>query len=398
MKLFFLFPPKKSHSFENVAIKYLPILAITIFATTYSYSQDELIDDDADGIPDQYEVEGASWWGLPLYEWGARPGVKDIFIEIDYMDPYGTDGDYDRGLVPMESALIAIRDEFQNIADDPEFGELYSVKLHFDVGDLYDQALGINPERFDLGGGNQVDYAHTVSFDGSADKHVINDYYNNPQVFNPWRKKIFYYMLFANTTPNGGSGQALYRGPVSTVTLGQLYLSTTTLQSRQGKTILHELGHNLGLHHTPKIGKDYNFIYTSVMNYFYLFKDVFQGVAYHNGDFINQAPHCEHDVVLGPVTFGLVSSFSTDDSFPIYGGRSIHEAWIDEDEVQVDVNCDGIIDDSNNTYEVDLDGDGEQSFQVSSNDYKLFYFYFADPNRTLPEDSELALELAMPPF
>jgi len=100
-------------------------------------------DSDADGIPDQAESPGGTWAGLPLYDWGARVGPRDIFIYISYMDST------DLGITPRKEALQKLLPIFSN----------HNIQLHFDVGNLYHPAAGTSAQDFDLS-----DTEHKVPF------------------------------------------------------------------------------------------------------------------------------------------------------------------------------------------------------------------------------------------
>ena len=221
-------------------------------------------DTDADGIPDCSEVSGSTFAGLPLYDWGARTGQKDIFIEVDYMD--ATNGGAqtaDEGIVPRQEALQKVVDSFA----------AQGIAVHFDVGDLYDQASGIDPVDFDLGGGEEVPFQDAITFSTATS---VYDYKLSYMEYA--RKQIFHYLIFANTqdgNPNGSSGLAELNGNDLMVSLGEWSLSSTNtgetnkLINIQASTLMHELGHNLGLRHGGNEDSNHKPNYFSIMNYTY---------------------------------------------------------------------------------------------------------------------------------
>lgn len=216
-------------------------------------------DADNDGIPDCSEVDGSTFAGLSLYAWGARIGQKDIFIEVDYMDST------DAGVTPRKEALQKVVDAF--------LAKGYA--LHFDVGDLYDQATGTDPADFDLGGGEKVPYAAGIAL-GEA-TGLANFYEYKTQYMKLARKQIFHYMLFANSQnadgSSGSSGIAEVNGNDLIISLGNWGLNDTTylnyLINWQAATVMHEFGHNLGLLHGGNENTNYKPNYVSIMNYLY---------------------------------------------------------------------------------------------------------------------------------
>jgi hypothetical protein len=215
-------------------------------------------DADADGIPDCSEVSGSTFAGLPLYDWGARTGQKDIFIEVDYMVSGG-----DEGIVPRKEALQKVVDVFA----------AQGIAVHFDVGDLYDVEAGLDPTDFDLGGGEEVPFVDAMTFSSATS---LYDYKLDYMDYS--RMQIFHYLGFVNTQ-NGGagsSGLAELNGNDLIVSLGEWGLNssntanTNTLINYQASTLMHELGHNLGLYHGgTNDGNNYEPNYISVMNYLY---------------------------------------------------------------------------------------------------------------------------------
>ncbi len=216
-------------------------------------------DSDLDGIPDSSEVQGSTFAGLPLYDWGARAGIRDIFIHIDYMESS------DPGVIPNETALNKVVDAFQ--AKD--------IAIHFDVGNLFHTASGTNLTRFDLDDtSHQVSYAAGVAI-GYYEDSRANLYDYKSLYMDLARKQIFHYLLFANSQNSDGSGGssgiAEFEGNDFIVSLGGwgLVSDSNKLINYQASTIMHELGHNLGLEHGGNTPTNYKPNYISIMNYLY---------------------------------------------------------------------------------------------------------------------------------
>lgn len=225
-------------------------------------------DADNDGIPDCSEVAGSTFAGLPLYDWGARTGQRDIFIEVDYMD--ATDGGAqaaDEGIIPHKDALQMVVDSFAN----------QGIAIHFDVGNLHDDASGLDPADFDLGGGEEVPFFDGVTFDPADARANLYDYKRDYMNYN--RLQVFHYLLFANSQnlngSEGTSGLAEINANDLIISLGNWNLSTSNsdntnrLVNTQASTIMHELGHNLGLLHGGNENDNYKPNYLSIMNYLY---------------------------------------------------------------------------------------------------------------------------------
>jgi hypothetical protein len=231
------------------------------------------VDADDDGIPDQAEQPGGTFAGLPLYDYGARAGQRDVFVEIDWMDPKGFDGTTDAALVPRKEALDKVTSVFA----------ARGFSVHFDTGDLHDGAPGIDPAAHDLGGGEEVPFACgvTLGFGWPPEGGVASFAALKASRMDYRRKPIFHYAVFASTlgvgpcSEAGSSGLAEAPGNDFLVTLGRWGLgawddpSTNTLVNFQAATVMHELGHNLGLFHGGNEDTNYKPNYLSVMNYLY---------------------------------------------------------------------------------------------------------------------------------
>lgn len=228
-------------------------------------------DTDADGIPDLAEVAGSTWNELPLFDWGARTAQRDVFVEIDWVNPTGFNGSFDPGIQPRREALERMEQVFRG----------RGVFVHFDTGDLFDPAPGINPANFDLGGGNQQPWACTVTLSnvaGATSFHRLKATYADVR-----RRLSFHYSMFTNalgdvTCANSGSGvsgNGELPGNDFAIALGRAGLSLGTQNginqtiNWQAATFMHELGHNLGLRHGGFEDANYKPNYLSIMNYYY---------------------------------------------------------------------------------------------------------------------------------
>lgn len=227
-----------------------------------------VVDSDRDGIPDSAKVSGRTYAGMDLYAMGARSGRRDIFIEIDHMN--GSD----IATVPRREALQKMERAFA----------AKGIAVHLDAGGLY--AAGLDPARFNLGGGNPVDFAPCIeldTLDASAGLRAgcasFQEYKNAN--FDMRRRLVFHYALFANSLNSDGSagpsGIAEMHGNDLIVSLGGYDFSTTSqtglnmLINMQASTLMHEFGHNLGLYHGGNEDVNYKPNHFSVMNYMYQF-------------------------------------------------------------------------------------------------------------------------------
>lgn len=234
-------------------------------------------DTDQDGIPDCSEIEGSTFAGISLYELGARINQKDIFIEVDYMDSS------DEGVIPRREALQKVVDSFAT----------KNISIHFDVGDLFDQTGGINPVNFDLGGGNQVPFSPGISLNIPANDSRTDLYDIKRSHFNFSRLPIFHYMLMAYSQQQNGSAGSSGLAEIDAndllISLGGWGLNSASVENEneliniQSGTIMHELGHNLGLLHGGHEERNNKPNYVSIMNYMYQLKGL-PSIGNNEGD------------------------------------------------------------------------------------------------------------------
>ena len=238
-----------------------------------------VVDSDLDGVPDTAKVSGGTYAGLDLYAMGARPGQRDVFIEINEMDQANGSA-RDLGFVVRKEALQKVVDAFS-----PK-----GIKLHFDAGVRFNTAF--SPADFNLGGSNAVG---SIPFTKCTGLPLIslpaipvgcsNFFEHKNKNLDVRRRVMFSYMLFANsqetTGAAGSSGLAEVNGNDAMITMGGFGFTTaaangfTDVQNTQryinmqASTVMHEFGHNLGLRHGGFEDQNNKPNYISVMNYMY---------------------------------------------------------------------------------------------------------------------------------
>jgi hypothetical protein len=288
---------------------------------TSIWTSTNVTDTDRDGLLDKWETLGmhlnpgsatvpATFGGcadfpadacVNLPAMGATPGTPDIFMEIDW--EHGTDGHMH---IPKYAALNAIGQTFSG----------RGIALHFDVGSNYQGMPFIIPAALAQGGEvieestllcpNAVTtictYSEPYSVIGfKRGFHGVKEGFPILGIaphFARNRKDIFHYVLFGHalagpfdpvtgkpisTDPKSVSGVADRPGGDLMVTLGlwryddpqgcvaavNCFDQTGTALVQAG-TLMHELGHNLGLSHAG-LFRSPNCVpnYPSVMNYQY---------------------------------------------------------------------------------------------------------------------------------
>jgi len=224
------------------------------------------VDADGDGIPDSAEVSGGTFAGLDLYSMGARTSQKNIFIEVDYMDSI------DAGIIPRRESLQKIVDSFNAQA----------IKVHFDAGTTFGSTF--STADFNLGQGSAVvAYEACVTMDqttcssNTSSRRSIYDW--KSEYMDLRRRSVFHYLLMGSSQnangSAGSSGLAETPGNDFLVTMGNWGFATTSgsplnqLINKQASTLMHELGHNLGLRHGGDEDTNYKPNYWSIMNYLY---------------------------------------------------------------------------------------------------------------------------------
>jgi class 3 adenylate cyclase/Tol biopolymer transport system component len=245
-----------------------------------------LADSDDDGLPDIWEIEGggidADGDGdidLDLYAMGARPDRKDIFLEIDWLSR--GDGHTHR---PTQEAIENLVKAFEDAPVDDGKG----INLHIEVSDVgifeseeegtvYIDFCGTTP--------NQQCPQGVTSFDAIKVVHFGD--VNDTQAERNARSQVYHYALFAHRLrPTGplsrASGHAEVLGNDLIVSLGDCTDGCgdaatgqwiTRVEAEMG-TLMHELGHNLGLGHGGGDSHNWKPNYLSVMNYHFQFKGI----------------------------------------------------------------------------------------------------------------------------
>lgn len=209
-------------------------------------------DADNDGIPDQAEVAGGKLGGLDLYAMGARTGKKDVFLEIDWMKSS------DPGVVPQRAALDAVVAAFA----------LHGITMHFDTGPRF--AATFDPASYNLGGGGEVPFAEFISLGDLAGS--ANTFSYKAASFDIRRQFVFHYLVMGNKAKDGSAGLGELHGNDLVITMGGLFVglaNANPVNNNQAAALMHELGHNLGLHHGGSDEVNFKPNYISAMNYLY---------------------------------------------------------------------------------------------------------------------------------
>lgn len=296
-------------------------------------------DTDADGFFDCTEEEGTTFSGVDLYALGARKNQKDIFIEVDYMPSA------DNNVRPRRKALEKVKDAFK----------AKGINIHFDASSLFPNT------EFDLGGGSQVPLHECVTMDppraGCTDFYTIKN-----QNMDAQRLYSFHYMLFAvKEDVEGVVGRAEIGGNDIMITMGEWNNQDGTdftenqIINLQASTIMHELGHNLGLRHGGNSDLNYKPNYLSVMNYLYTNAGLptigeREGQRYYENKFFDPL-NCfamDGSPITNPNTGnpdGFIIDFSTGESVSILERAVNESAGLGRvNSEAVDFNCNGEID------------------------------------------------------
>ena len=228
-------------------------------------------DSDGDGLPDAWEMDGYTFAGkhvdlanLTGFEQpvGARVGVKDVFVEIDWME------DDFHSHRPFDDAIRSIVKSFAD----------RGIALHVFLS-------GPVPHR---------EYV-------SEDTLVWDDFDDDDKgpYFTPEYLPAFHYCLFAHDLSEKAtkrytgqsrnvSGEGRLGASDYIVALGGKANGVGSLEEQAG-TFMHELGHNLGLDHGGVDATENKPNYLSVMNYPFQYgllrSDLEEGEEYKRFDY-----------------------------------------------------------------------------------------------------------------
>jgi hypothetical protein len=273
-----------------------------------------LADDDCDQLANTwetqvslgggYDVNGDRVIDLDLYALGARPNHKDILLEIDYMKYHK----------PRTNVVENVKAAFAN-APVSNPGTTNGVNLIYRVNEQVTHEDSVTMW-------NWFDWRKGISFGFDSTERA------NPNKMQA-KANTYHYALFIHQY-NGGSssGSAELPGTDLFVSLGapgwgQNSEGNHTVGShdQQEGTLIHELGHNLGLRHGGDVDENCKPNYLSAMSYSFQFSDYVSGrpldysqsvlkqlneASLSEPDGVSQSTPAGLKTVYGP-TSGLVS-------------------------------------------------------------------------------------------
>lgn len=236
-------------------------------------------DSDGDALLDDWERNGIDFnrdgtVDLDLPAMGADPRHKDIFVEIDYMVLAGVGGHTHR---PKMEALQTVIDSF-NAAPVTNPDGTTGIRIHIDAG----ANTIMNPVTGALWGtrSRSDELAHVNNL-GTATLVAGNWIYNwtgfdgikgvgVPGSFTVQRADVFHYCIFGHSlatelTTTSGIARDIPSSDFL-VTLGGWTGDVGSVNEQAG-TLMHELGHGLGLRHGGNDHGNFKPNYLSIMNY-----------------------------------------------------------------------------------------------------------------------------------
>jgi hypothetical protein len=243
----------------------------------------QVADADGDGLPDEWEKKGitinnageisigntGNGYFLDLPQMGANPMHKDIFIHVDWLgpDPSVPDSDFK----PTPRAIQLVVDAFA-IAPLSNPDGKDGATLHVDYGpdSIMKPATGTTWSLLSRAG--ELPYKAPIE-PTAADFPYTNwpeiDAYKHSYFGPAKRAGVFHYALYCDTYSRGAVNGGISRGFGTTDFLvacggGRIRVATSVIEA---SVFMHELGHNLGLHHGGDDDVNYKPNYVSIMNY-----------------------------------------------------------------------------------------------------------------------------------
>lgn len=223
------------------------------FSAARTGTDPAVADTDGDGISDGDETLGTAA-GLDLRALGTRPVKKDLLFEYDWFDDSLECGSHSHR--PTAGSITRLANAFAAApVANPDGTTGINVISDYGQGGAF------------TGGGAIAD-ADGVIANGVSGSDFLG---YKASRFSPLREGYFHYVLMPHryNTTSGSSGQAEVYGDDLIVSL-QCYNSDSNIAN----TIMHEVGHNLGLRHGGDVDVNNKPNYNSVMNYRYQFPGV----------------------------------------------------------------------------------------------------------------------------
>jgi uncharacterized protein (TIGR03437 family) len=321
-------------------------------------------DADGDKLCDDWETNGVTvrvnnvdnFIDLPAM--GANPNHKDIFIHTDWMFATGTGGHTHQ---PNVDAMNDIVTAFANApVHNPDNND--GITMHIDCGSACPMKPGATWGKLSAASGfADAAYLYSAPPPPNSPPVTPDTWVNfdklSANFIASGRGLIFHHAIFAHyqnssTTSSGlssnASGTAFDLGGSKVmVTLAGGDHSVGTRQQQAG-TLMHELGHNLGLHHGSDDDDNYKPNYLSVMNYSFQFS----GLTKDGGDGLLDYSRFSLSK-LDETNLNELSGLGGGTEFPKYGTRwfcsksplqpgGVPNKKIEDATGYVDWNCDGV--------------------------------------------------------
>lgn len=256
--------------------------SMTVTATPAAHA----VDVDRDGIPDEWERDGYTPAGtsgkLDLPAWGASPDQPDVFLQLNWMEPEvdskscapggrfaRSTGGYSSFLECAEANKNEYRPSKKALKELVDLFADNGVRLHIDAGSWFNTFTN---DPAEMKGGPTVKYKFPYYDSEAAIKPTLEA---DRMSYLGDRASVFRLGIIGDRFLDGDHSSG-----VSSTPGGSFYVakqSTMTSDDQVRNTILHELGHNLGLTHggtyAVPANRNLNNLpnYLSTMNYLYQF-------------------------------------------------------------------------------------------------------------------------------
>ena len=286
---------------------------------------------------------------------GADPCRKTVAVQLDYM------------VRPLQAAIDTVIQSFDaapvpaNITSCPYLGfplKPSGIKLIIDVKNPVPKQDVLN-----------FNHSEPLSFDSVK-----------AAFFDPNRVRYFHYGIWAHDLAAGStvSGVGEIFGSNFMVTLGGWPNGGS--REEQAGTLMHELGHNLGLDHGGGNAVNFKTNYLSVMNYAFQVVGITRQTSSGNVtrfDFSSQALQPLNESALDEAT---ILSNSNDYTRWVCPGRRLVKIGLVS--APMDYNCDSTID--NSRVSVDINNDTSGETLTSYNDWANLRYKFTESNNFGP--------------